>query len=118
MNKHVSSFERFLSEYKWSMHEVIVSLLFSHLGERLMVHGAFLTAEDTTFVGKASKKMMGVQKWKLTDLLNELEPKPLAYELGYNAGIHLSFLLTPTIATFTISTMPLSFHREESITRS
>jgi hypothetical protein len=48
MYKHVSSFERFLSEYKWSMYGVIaslVSLLLSHLCERFMVHGAFLTAE-------------------------------------------------------------------------
>ena len=61
MDKHVSSFERFLSEYKWSMHGVIaslVSLLSSHLGERLMVHGAFLVAEYTTFACKAGKKMI------------------------------------------------------------
>jgi hypothetical protein len=66
IDKHVSSFERFLSEYKWSMHGVIaslVSLLLSQLGERLMVHGAFLAAADATFVGKASKKMPGVQNW-------------------------------------------------------
>jgi len=67
IDKHVSSFERFLSEYKWSMNGVIaslVSLLLSQLGERLMVHGAYLCAEDATFAGKASKKMLGVQKWK------------------------------------------------------
>ena len=29
-----------------------------------MVHGAYLCAEDATFAGKASKKMLGVQKWK------------------------------------------------------
>lgn len=49
------------------MHQVIVSLislLLSQLADRLMVHGAFLIAEDTTFVGKASKKMHGVQRWK------------------------------------------------------
>lgn len=67
MKKHVSSFERFLSEHKWSMHQVIVSLislLMSQLADMLMVHGAFLIAEDTTFVSKASKKMQGVQRWK------------------------------------------------------
>ena len=67
IDKHVSSFERFLSEYMWSMNGVIaslVSLLLSQLGERLMVHGAYLCAEDATFAGKASKKMLGVQKWK------------------------------------------------------
>ena len=67
MKKHVSSFERFLSEHKWSMHQVIaslISLLLPQLMDRLMVHGAFLLAEDTTFVSKASKKMHGVQRWK------------------------------------------------------
>ncbi|MHC1623272.1 MAG: hypothetical protein ACXQTR_01620 [Candidatus Methanospirareceae archaeon] len=52
MKKHVSSFERFLSEHKWSMHQVIVSLislLLTQLADKLMVHGASLLAEDTTF---------------------------------------------------------------------
>jgi len=92
MDKHVSSFERFLSEYKWSMHEVIaslVSLLLSHLGERLMVHGAFLAAEDTTFAGKASKKMMGVQKWKD----HSSNPDRGGYLFGHNWAI--LGLLTP-----------------------
>ena len=65
LKKHVSSFERFLSEYKWSINKLIsalVSLLLSVLGERLRVHGAFLLAEDTTFARKAGKKMPGVQR--------------------------------------------------------
>jgi len=48
MKKHVSSFERFLSEHKWSMHQVIaslISLLLSQLMDRLMVHSAFLLAD-------------------------------------------------------------------------
>ena len=92
IDKHVSSFERFLSEYKWSMHGVIaslVSLLLSHLGERLMVHGAFLAAEDTTFAGKASKKMMGVQKWKD----HSSNPDRGGYLFGHNWAI--LGLLTP-----------------------
>jgi hypothetical protein len=92
MDKHVSSFERFLSEYKWSMHEVIaslVSLLLSHLGERLKVHGEFLAAEDTTFAGKASKKMMGVQKWKD----HSSNPVRGGYLFGHNWAI--LGLLTP-----------------------
>jgi len=47
LKKHVSSFERFLSEYKWSINkliEALVSLLLSVLGDRLRVHGAFLLA--------------------------------------------------------------------------
>jgi len=66
LKKHVSSFERFLSEYKWinKLIAALVSLLLSVLGERLMVHGALLLAEDTTFARKAGKKMLGVQKWK------------------------------------------------------
>lgn len=72
MKKHVSSFERFLSEHKWSMRQVIaslVSLLLSQLADRLIVHGAFLLAEDTTFVGKASKKMLGVQNVTVSNVL-------------------------------------------------
>ncbi|MCW3129030.1 MAG: hypothetical protein N2V75_02875 [Methanophagales archaeon] len=36
----------------------------SQLADKLMVHGAFLPAEDTRFVSKPSKKMPGVQRWK------------------------------------------------------
>ena len=67
LKKYVSSFERFLSEYRWSINKLtaaLVSLLLSVLGEKLRVHGAFLLAEDTTFARKAGKKMPGVQRWK------------------------------------------------------
>jgi len=67
MKKHVRSFERFLSEHKWSMHQVIASLillLLTQLADKLIVHGAFPPAEDTRFVSKPSKKMPGVQRWK------------------------------------------------------
>ena len=72
MKKQVSSFERFLSEHNWSMRQVIASLvsrLLSQLADRLIVHGAFLLAEDTTFVGKASKKMLGVQNVTVSNVL-------------------------------------------------
>ena len=67
VKKHVSSFERFLSEYKWSKSKLItslVSLLLSQLGDKLLVHGAFLVVVDATFESKPSKKMPGVQRWK------------------------------------------------------
>jgi len=86
MKKHVSSFERFLSEHKWSMHQVIaslVSLLLSQLMDRLMVHGAFLLAEDTTFASKPSKKMPGVQRWK--DYSSN--PDRGGYIIGHNWSI-------------------------------
>ena len=70
IDKHVSSFERFLSENKWSMNGVIaslVSLLLSHLGERLMVHGAYLCAEDATFArAKRAKRCRACRSGRTT----------------------------------------------------
>ena len=86
LKKHVSSFERFLSEYKWSINKLIaalVSLLLSVLGERLRVHEALLLAEDTTFARKAGKKMPGVQKWKN----HSSNPDRGGYILGHNWSI-------------------------------
>ena len=66
LEKHIASFERFLSENKWDMNQVaktLVHLLLKALNERLLIHGALLMCVDTTFSAKASRKMMGVQKW-------------------------------------------------------
>jgi len=67
LKKHIASYERFLSEHIWDMNQltgVLVKLLINALKNKLYVHGAFLLAVDTTHKAKASKKMMGVQKWK------------------------------------------------------
>ena len=67
LNKHVSGFERFLSEYKWSPDKVatsLVTLLLRHVGSDLWVHGALLLGVDTTFKTTNSRKMPGVQYWE------------------------------------------------------
>jgi len=67
LDKHIANFERFLSENKWDMNQVVkilVSLLLKVLSDKLYVHGAFLLAVDTTYTAKGGKKMLGIQKWK------------------------------------------------------
>lgn len=43
--------------------DTLVKLLINILKNKLYIHGAFLIAVDTTHKAKASKKMIGVQKW-------------------------------------------------------
>lgn len=67
LNKHIASFERFLSDNKWDINQVskiLTSLLLRILADKLYIYGAFLLAIDTTYKAKASKKMIGVQRWK------------------------------------------------------
>ena len=66
VGKHLSSFERFLSENHWDLNEVL-QLLFKEicrfLGDKVLVDGAYLLALDTTLLAKSSKRMPGIQKW-------------------------------------------------------
>ena len=65
--RDLSSWERFLAEYRWSLTAVterLVRLVVARLGEQLHVHGAYLVGTDTTLVAKTAKRMLGVQKWK------------------------------------------------------
>jgi hypothetical protein len=65
--RDLSSWERFLAGYRWSLTAVIerlVRLVVERLGEQLKVHGAYLVGTDTTLVAKTAKRMLGVQKWK------------------------------------------------------
>ena len=67
VDRSLSSFQRFLSDYHWDLTEVIsclVKLLVRELGDKLKIYGAYLMVVDTSFVSKSSKRMMGVQKWK------------------------------------------------------
>ena len=67
VDRSLSSFQRFLSDYHWDLSEVmscLVKLLLRELGDKMKIYGAYLIAIDTSFVSKASKKMIGVQKWK------------------------------------------------------
>lgn len=66
VDRHVSSWERFLSQYQWDLNEVrsrLVCLLTGHLGAKLLVCGAYLAWVDTTLVSKGKGQMPGVQKW-------------------------------------------------------
>jgi hypothetical protein len=67
LDKHIASVERFLSENKWDMNQVtktLIHILLKALADKLYVYGALLLSIDTTFNAKASRKMIGVQKWK------------------------------------------------------
>jgi hypothetical protein len=64
--KDVSSWCRFLTEYKWDYTEVIKKmfvLLLKLFPQELMLHGAIQACFDTTLTAKDSKKVMGIQKW-------------------------------------------------------
>lgn len=66
LGKHISSFERFLSENRWDLNQVLdllVQQILEELGSKAKVYGAYLLTLDTTLVAKASKRMPGIQKW-------------------------------------------------------
>ena len=66
VNRHVSSWERFLSQYQWEITQVrqgLVTLLKQRLQDKLLVYGAHLAWVDTTLVAKVKGNMPGVQKW-------------------------------------------------------
>jgi hypothetical protein len=66
LDRSLSSWERFLSEYPWEVHQlcqVWIRVLLKGLKDRVWVHGALLIAVDTTFVAKVLGRMLGVQKW-------------------------------------------------------
>lgn len=67
VERHLSSWERFLGEYRWDPTAVFGTLLETlktKLGEELQVHGAFLAVVDTLLIAKNGDRMPGVQKWK------------------------------------------------------
>ena len=67
LDRHIASFERFLSENKWDMNQVariLVHLLVDTMKDKLYIHGAFLLAVDSTYCAKNSRKMIGVQRWR------------------------------------------------------
>ena len=67
LDRHLASWERFLAQYQWDLGQVfltLLSLLQQRLSESLAIHNAYLLALDTFLVAKASRKMIGVQRWK------------------------------------------------------
>jgi hypothetical protein len=66
LDKSISSWERFLSQSHWNLHEVgksLIRLCLSELGNQLLYANRYIVAVDTTFVTKALGHMIGVQKW-------------------------------------------------------
>lgn len=66
VDRHISSWERFLSHYQWDINDLrqrLVTLLKEKLQDKLLVYGAHLAWVDTTLIAKAKGKMPGVQKW-------------------------------------------------------
>jgi len=67
VDRHLSSWERFLAEYRWdptTIFGTLLETLKTKLGEELQVHGAFLAVVDTLLIAKNGDKMPGVQTWK------------------------------------------------------
>ena len=66
VERHISSWERFISQNRWDLSSVqarLVNLIIEELGDKLIIYGGFLASVDTTLVSKAQGKMPGVQKW-------------------------------------------------------
>ena len=66
LNRHIGSWERFLSHAQWDMGQIqrcLISLIREKMKEHLLVCGAYLAWVDTTLIAKVKGKMPGVQKW-------------------------------------------------------
>jgi hypothetical protein len=84
LGKHISSFERFLSENHWNLYEVMQLLfrqIIDKLADRALVYGCYLLALDTTLVSKTSKRMLGVQKWHCSS------SNPDSFTIGHHWAI-------------------------------
>jgi len=67
VDRSLSSWERFLAEYRWDPVAVMGTLLQTlqeKLGAQLQVHGAYLAVVDTFLVARNGRRMPGVQTWK------------------------------------------------------
>jgi hypothetical protein len=66
VDRHVASWERFLSQYQWDMSKIqskVLALIREKMADSLLIYGAYLCWIDTTLVSKVKGKMVGVQKW-------------------------------------------------------
>jgi hypothetical protein len=67
IDRSLSSWERFLAEQQWDMHEVrrqLVGLLHAEWGDQLLYAGRDVIGLDPTYVAKAKGRMLGVQRWR------------------------------------------------------
>ncbi len=67
VDRSLSSWERFLSEQQWDMHQVMqsmVSVLQEELGQGLQYAGRYIVSLDPTYIAKVKGRMLGVQRWQ------------------------------------------------------
>lgn len=65
--KNLASWERFLSQYKWSYTEVIEKLfvlLINTFSQQFLLWNAYTVAYDSSLTAKNSIKIPGIQKWR------------------------------------------------------
>ena len=66
VNRHISSWERFLSQAPWDMGQIqqcLLSLIIEKMKGSLLIHEAYLVWLDTSLIAKVMGKMPGVQRW-------------------------------------------------------
>jgi len=63
VDRHLASWERFLSENRWDPSALFATLR-AKLADSLKVHDAYLAALDTLLVAKNGHKMLSIQFWK------------------------------------------------------
>lgn len=66
LRKDVSSWCRFLSEYKWDYTKVIEKMyhwILETFKDEVIMYGAVQACYDSTLTAKSSKKVLGIQKW-------------------------------------------------------
>jgi len=67
VDRSLSSFQRFLTQYNWDLNEVIkrmINILIRELADQMKIYGCYLIGLDTFLIAKSGKKMIGVQNWK------------------------------------------------------
>jgi hypothetical protein len=66
VDRHLSSWERFLAENAWdptALGQTLLDTLRLKLGASLQVHGAYRGVVDTLLIAKNGRQMLGVQTW-------------------------------------------------------
>ena len=67
VDRHLASWERFLSQNRWdttALFGTLLDTLHAKLADSLKIQGAYLAAVDTLLIAKNGHKMPGVQLWK------------------------------------------------------
>ncbi|MCD6133140.1 MAG: transposase [Deltaproteobacteria bacterium] len=67
VDRHLASWERFLSQNRWdttALFGTLLDTLHAKLADSLKIHGAYLAVVDTLLIAKNGHKMPGVQFWK------------------------------------------------------